>query len=44
MPAMTTSESFTSQRNIKTAIRIRLKISSTKLIMPFESASETELT
>ncbi len=44
MPAMTTSESLTSHMNMNTAMRMRLKISRMKLMMPLESASETEFT
>ena len=44
MPAMTIRLKRTSHRNMNTAMRIRLKISSTKLMMPLERASDTELT
>ena len=43
-PAITTSERRTSHISMKIAIRTRLKTSRTKLMMPLESASETELT
>ncbi len=42
-PAITTRESRTSQISMKTAISMRLNISRTKFIMPFESASDTLL-
>ena len=43
-PAITTKESFTSTRNMKMTIKIRLMISSTTLISPLESISDTEFT
>ena len=43
-PAITTRERRTSHISMKIAIRTRLKTSRTKLMIPLDSASETELT
>ena len=43
-PAITTSDSFTSTQNMKMTMKIRFKISSTTLISPLDSISDTEFT
>ena len=43
-PARTTRDSFTSTKNINITIKIRFNISSTTLISPLDSISDTEFT